>query len=283
MGCHCSKATGVAQPVYTGSSSTNASNTVLEHPQPPKPTGEIVEEEVPALRIAVLAVEGLRCADGIFVEVEIEGKPDSKVKTPIVSGQVKMHGLGDDARKTAEAALKCELAFKEYTEGAAIKLTVMDSDPTKTEPLGRATLPAMMIQTRFWGKLLLTGAGEGYEATLEVRVGERHILVETAQEITNALADAVEDVQEVVTDAQQELDNVVHETTHNVEKGVADCSLTEVKDSVTHCVSEVSEIAQDAMSETKGTVVHNAGKIRDVVEDAADEVVETKGAVCCSC
>lgn len=259
MGCHCSKNGGVVEP-------TNADG-----------------DQVPALKVAVLSVEGLRCANCVFVEVEVRGQRDSKVRTPTVSSRARTHGIGERARETVEADLQCELAVKGYLEGAAITFTVRDGDPSKAEFLGRATLPATMVQAQFWGKIPLADAGVGYEASLEVRVGERHILPETAQEITNALSDAVEGVQEAFTEAKDGIKEVVCETADGVKVGVTDESATEVKDAVSHGFAEAAGIAQEAFGEAKSSVVDNAGEIRIVAGNAYEEVKETKGAVCCEC
>jgi len=247
---------------------------------PPKPeSGQVV----PTLKVAVLSAEGLRSAEGIFVEVQIEGQSDSNLKTPTVAGCAKTHSIDEKAQETFEAKFQCEFDLKEYTEGAAITFTVRDSSPTKTEILGRVTMPATMIAAEFWGKLPLTDAGEGYEASLEVRVGWRHILVRTAQEITNVIAGAVGDIQETIHEAKGPTEEVCGDTAQEVFKGLLDLSTTEVKEAVSRGAAKESGIAAEVAVEVENVVKDDAAEVYQVVEDALVEVKQTKGTVCCEC
>jgi len=282
MGCGGSKSAGVVETVSTGGDS-NVSNTMLDHAQSPKAQGEDREGASPALKIAVMSIEGLRCADSVFVEAQIEGQPASKMKTPTVPGRSRTHGIGAQARETLAADLKCELAFKEYTVGAAVNFIVRDSDPTNVEALGSFTLPAVMVQSQYWGKIPMADQGDGSEAWLEVRVGEWHILVETAQEITNAISDAVEDIQETVADARAEITDVVGETAKEVKQGMLDRSQSEVDEAMSQGCAEASDIANQAVREVKDSVADNVGEICQVIDDAVQEVDETNGMVCCKC
>lgn len=271
MGCQSSKTGGAVAP------GAAAGPTLLIGQQ------QAAGEGHAALKLSVLRVEGLRPAEAVFVEVEVEGRPGSKIKTRTATAVAKTQGEGENANRTAEADIRSTLALKAYTEGAAVIFTVKDADPANPEPLGTVTLPGLMIQTKFIGKVPLTGVGEGYEAHLEVNVGERHILVEAAQEITNVLDDTVEHLTQVVAEAKEEVNATVAEAGLEVEQGMADFDMDEVKGAVGHATAEVTDIAKDASKEAKDVVKDGAAEMKVVLVDVVEEVKETDGAVCCRC
>jgi len=133
-------------------------------------------EAKPTTSLKIYSAHGLRSADlvgnksDVYVEVEIEGKSDSKVTTAVVTGTAsKKEGAGEKDKASIDVEFKFVGELKGYVAGDKVLFTVKDKDfMTSGDCLGKATV----AESGFGGKLVLEGAGEGFQAHLMVQLGD---------------------------------------------------------------------------------------------------------------
>lgn len=117
------------------------------------------------LKVRVVGAKGLRNTDWFgksdpFCAVEIQGKPDKNCKTMVVNDS-----LAPRWNQTFE--------FDNYEQGDTVVFTILDKDTARDGLLGKAVLGSQKFFGKkggFRGELMLTDAGKGAEAYVQVEV-----------------------------------------------------------------------------------------------------------------
>jgi len=221
------------------------------------------------LKVSILGASGLRILDSvtgksdIIVSVEIAGKTDSKISSPVISGVASdLHRSG-----RVDVLFAFEGELKGWVAGDNIVFTVTDSVQGALL-LGRASVVPTPEQGTFEGEVVLEEAGEGYRPVLQVKVLREQLLVETVREVTDAISATVA----TLSATAAHLVEVEGPRYQEVEAACAS-----IKDDVQAALGDVTTATDDVV----GTVKFVTHDVKQSLEEAYGEVEETKGQVCC--
>jgi len=228
------------------------------------------------LKVSILGASGLRVLDSaagksdIIVNVEIDGKADSRISTPVISGV--SASVREAASATVDVSFTFEGELKGWAAGDKIVFTVKDS-ATGDLLLGRASVTPEAEQGTFEGELTLEDAGEGYSPILQAKVVREQLLVETVHEVTDAISAGVA----VLSAEAGQLMGVEGARVQEVEEAVET-----IKDNVQGLLGDVATATDEAVGVVK-TATHDVKQSIVEAYEEIKEVEETEGQVCSWC